>query len=356
MKKSVIATLAAAAVATLCVPVFSGCSAELGYVLKTDENGDKYYSVAASGFTTFMKGEVTIPEYYGEGAEKYPVKEIETKAFSGTGVSKVTIPSTVEKIGNAAFSYMNSLTEVVFEGECSIQTLAWGSFAYCLNLKKIDIPSSVKVIDGMAFYGCQWLESVTLHEGLESINMGAFCDCTSLKAVVLPEGLISIGSMAFYGCNSLESIVLPDGMHSVEQPVLDDDGNQLNDEKGNPMTIAVPAVGAIAFFNCRSLKFAVLGEGISVIEGGTFGNCAALETIYIPVSVTEIKGMYATSTVMYGHTFYNDRSLAQVHYAGTEEQWQAIEIDKTVETSDSSVSDNSALLNATIHYNSTYKV
>ena len=347
MKKSVIATLAAAAVAALCVPAFSGCSAQVGYKLKTDENGNFYYSVAAEGFTSFMKGEVVIPETYGG----YPVKEIENKAFSGTAITKITIPSTIEKIGTAAFSYNNSLTEVVFAEGGALEKISWGSFAYCLGLKTFTVPSSVKTVDGMAFYGCGNLEQVNLSAGLERINREAFSECKNLTAINFPDGLISIGEAAFYDCLSLESIILPDGMHDTEEPSLDEEGNQIEDKDGNPVTVKTPALGAIAFFGCSNLKLAVLGEGICAISEGLFGNCTALETLYLPSTLRQVKGIYSAESGIYGHAFCNASSLKEVYFAGTEEEWAAVEIDDTVYEK---VSDNSALINARKTFNTSY--
>lgn len=348
MKKSVIATFAAAAVAALCVPAFSGCSAQMGYKLKTDENGDFYYSVAAEGFTAFLKGEVVIPETY----EGYPVKEIEEKAFAGTAITKVTIPATIEKIGTAAFSYNSKLTEVVFAEGSAIDEISWGSFAYCLALKSFTVPSSVKTVDGMAFYSCDYLAEVNLPAGLERINKQAFSECIRLTSVNLPAGLISIGESAFYNCTALESIILPDGMRDTEEPSLDEEGNQVVDEDGNPVTIKTPALGAVAFYNCTSLKLAVLGEGITEIPEGLFACCTALERLYLPSTLKAVKGLYSTSTTAYGHAFFNTTSLNDVYFAGTEEEWGAIEIDDTVFKD---ISDNSALINATVECNTSYK-
>lgn len=348
MKKSIIATFAAATVAAACLPLFSGCSTQVGYVLKTDENGQPYYSVAAEGFTSFMKGEVVIPETYGG----YPVKEIEKQAFSGTAITKVTIPATIEKIGTAAFAYNNSLTEVVFAEGSTLEEISWGSFAYCLNLKSFTVPSSVKTVDVMAFYGCSSLEQIDLSADLQRINREAFRDCKSLASINLPEGLISIGESAFYNCVSLESIVLPDGMSDTEKPALDEDGNQLKDEDGNPVTTITPAVGPIAFFGCSSLKLAVLGEGITTVSEGLFAGCVGLETLYLPSTLKEVKGVYSTSSIVYGHAFFGTTNLKEVYFAGTEAEWAEVKIDDTVYEK---VSDNSTLINAEKIFNKSYQ-
>lgn len=350
MKKSAIVALAAAAAAMLCIPAFSGCSAQVGYKLKTDDNGNKYYSVAAEGFTSFLKGEVVIPETYNG----YPVKEIEDQAFSGTSITKVTIPASVEVIGTAAFAYNSSLKEVVFAEDSTLEEISWGSFAYCLNMKSFTVPSSVKTVDGLAFYGCESLREINFSAGLERINIGAFTDCVALSSVTLHEGLISIGNSAFYNCASLESIVLPNGMHDTEQPLLDENGNQISDENGNPGTVVIPAVGAIAFFGCTNLDTVVLGEGITTISEGLFVSCTSLETLYLPSTLTQIKGVYKSGSDVYGHAFFNVPKLKNVYFAGTEEQWEEVKAN-TDNIPYEKVSDNSAILNITPTFNTSYK-
>ena len=327
-----------AAIAALSVPALSGCSAQVGYILKTDENGDKYYSVAAEGNALFLKGEVVIPETHGG----YPVKEIAPHGFSGTAITKITVPATIEKIGDAAFSYNNNLKEAVFADGGVLEEIPWWAFAYCPNLKTVTMSSSVKTVEGAAFYECIRLEEINFSEGLERINVAAFSECTALVSVNLPEGLISIGNSAFFGCTSLESIILPDGMHDTEELSLD--------SEGKPVTEKIPAVGAIAFFGCNSLKTAYLGEGITTVSEGLFGNCVALERLYLPSTLKQIKGMYESNGLSYGHAFYNVKNLSVVYFGGSQDDWEQVEIDDT-EYKGNNVSDNSAILNSTIIYN-----
>lgn len=352
MKKSLTAIAAALFIAALAIPVFSGCSARVGYILKTDEEGNSYYSVSLDGSKLAMGGEVVIPAAYGE--QNLPVKEIEASAFSNTSVTKVTIPASIEKIGDAAFAYNKALQEVVFEEGIRIDAISWGLFGNCPNLKSVTVPDSVTTIDGLAFYGCGGLENIDLPAGLMYINTGAFNGCTSLKSVELPEGLVSIGGMAFYGCTSLKSVILPDSMHSVTSPKLDDNGDEVKDESGNTETVTTPALGAISFFNCTSLELAVLGSGITAIEAGTFGNCVALRDIYLPSSLLEVGGMFASGDTLYGHTFFNVKNLT-MHYAGTEEEWGAVKIDDSYATYGDAASDNKGLIEAVKIFGDSYQ-
>ena len=55
-------------------------------------------------------------------------------------------------------------------------------------------------------------------------------------------------------------------------------------------------------------------SGVKSVGYAAFANCASLNSIVIPESVTSI-GDY---------TFYNSTSLTSIKYRGTEEQWSSI--------------------------------
>ena len=96
-------------------------------------------------------------------------------------VRKMSIPSSVTKIGDYAF--------------CK-----------CTNLSSLTLPSSVKEIWSDAFRGCESLTSITLPSGVENVWSDTFRGCKSLKSITLPSDLKQIERDAFKGCNSLTSI------------------------------------------------------------------------------------------------------------------------------------------------------
>ena len=165
MKKKIIAALVAATITCACLPVLSGCSADVNYTLKTDDSGNQYYSVKCSGYTSSLKGEYEIPSEYND----LPVTEIESEAFANTSITKITIPATITKVGTMAFGYIRTLTEVVFEEGCQLEYLSVGMFYGCRGLESIEVPASVINIWHNAFTECLHLSEVTLHDGLEYI-------------------------------------------------------------------------------------------------------------------------------------------------------------------------------------------
>jgi len=90
-----------------------------------------------------------------------------------------------------------------------------GTFQGCRNLKKILLPSTLKVIEKHAFLRCSNLTEINLPDNLTSIGEEAFSGCSSLTEINLPDNLTSIGRFAFYGCSSLTGIHLPANLTSI---------------------------------------------------------------------------------------------------------------------------------------------
>ena len=74
-----------------------------------------------------------------------------------------------------------------------------GDFAFYqdTSLKSIRIPSSVRTIGYQAFAFCEQLKNVELSEGLLSIGSSAFSQLPELESITLPKSLEKIGFAAF---------------------------------------------------------------------------------------------------------------------------------------------------------------
>eukprot|EP00980_Cylindrotheca_fusiformis_P010734 scaffold2418_cov166-Cylindrotheca_fusiformis.AAC.1 len=62
-----------------------------------------------------------------------------------------------------------------------------GAFGRCEGLTKVDIPSTVKLIDNVAFLDCKGLEFLSLKDGLEQIGKGAFYGCRGFQTMRILE-------------------------------------------------------------------------------------------------------------------------------------------------------------------------
>ena len=170
------------------------------------------------------------------------IKQIETEAFAGAGLSSVTIPDTVTSIRAAAFMCCSNLTGIVIpEGVTEIQQQA---FMSCSALESISIPNSLTSVNSGVFTGCTSLTSIEISPdhpvyevrglvlidkekktvvsassaisgkyeipgGLHNIRDNAFTECSLLTEVIIPDSLTSVGEYAFTACSGLRAITVP---------------------------------------------------------------------------------------------------------------------------------------------------
>lgn len=189
--------------------------AEAGY----DEMAPRYYSVRPenTGFYYHVyDGKAKIIQYDGfeenvsvpSEIDGYPITGIESGAFmyaetySGITIESVTLPDTIETIGEAAF---NS----------------------CVHLKEIMIPASVTQIEGLAFTNCTSLERICVAEenqNYKDIN-GVLYNKEGTQLLfypggrtgvyTVPEGVEDITEYAFYYTKGVKKVVFPESLKHI---------------------------------------------------------------------------------------------------------------------------------------------
>jgi hypothetical protein len=143
-----------------------------------------------------------------------------------------------------------------------IRSIGWHTFEGLDNLKKVNLPNSLKVIESYAFLMCGNLTDITIPSGVTSIGDGAFEGCNFTK-INLPNSITSIGFAAFANCDSLKEITLPNSITTIE---------------------------ATTFGECDNLTTVTIPDSVTSIESNAFGYCSSLTEITIPDSVTFIGG------------------------------------------------------------------
>ena len=94
-----------------------------------------------------------------------------------------------------------------------------GSYGFTgSELESITLPSSLQKIGECAFYKCSKLKRVVIPDGVLEIGKSAFSFCSSLEEIVIPESVKQLAEDAFYRCSSLESVWIPGGTALVENP------------------------------------------------------------------------------------------------------------------------------------------
>ena len=79
-------------------------------------------------------------------------------------------------------------------------------FNGCSGLTSLTLPSSVTEIGEHAFLNCSGLTNFTIPSGVTKIGAGAFFCCYGLISLTIPSSVTAIGSQAFKHCSGLTSI------------------------------------------------------------------------------------------------------------------------------------------------------
>ncbi len=276
---------------------------------------------AVSGNTAYVasspnaSGDIVIASTYNG----FPVTSIQNYAFeNSTGLTGVTIPSSVTSIGSLAFNRCRNLASVIIpEGVTSIGALV---FRDCTDLTSLTFPASITNFGGNTFSGCTSLTNlsvdaanpryssfngalfdkaqttllvcpagragsfvipdsvtrvgITLYSGP---NPGEFSGCARLTNVIMGSSVTNIGFAAFFGCSNLTRLTIP---------------------------ASVINIGSSAFYNCRSLtNFTFLGNAprlVSDIEAGAahFVGVGAGAKVYYFCGTTGWGATYGLPTVM----------------------------------------------------------
>ena len=154
------------------------------------------------------------------------------------------------------------------------------AFYGCSGLTSLTIPSSVTWIGGEAFRGCSGLTSLTIPSGVTSIGDWAFTSCSGLTSLTLPSSVTSIGNDAFLGCSGLTSLTLPSSVTSI--------GNHAFDGCSGLTSLTLPSgvtsIGRYAFANCSVLtSIYVYPENLPELGTHIFTGCDAKNcTVYVP--------------------------------------------------------------------------
>ena len=173
-------------------------------------------------------------------------------------LSSVSLPDSLENIGDYAFRYCSSLKKVTLPDK--LKSLGRGAFGGCSDLREITIPGNVTILADDLFERCERLESVTLPDNVTEIGKNTFFYCINLTDINIPQNLTSIGDSAF-NYSGITEINLPD---------------------------TVETIGDGAFCSCSKLQKIKLPVNLKEIKAETFSNCDRLSEIKLPEKLVKI--------------------------------------------------------------------
>ncbi len=206
------------------------------------------------------------------------LESIGERAFKKSGLTSISLPSSLKKIGGEAFA-LNDLKEIIIPENVSY--LGTGTFDNNKNLAKVDYRTNKMPVSeaesGSCFTGCR-ISQLIIKEGITIIPkhifwMADFYQCD----IVIPKSVQIIGEGAFYEATGIKSITFEEGscLKRIEATAF----------KGiNLQEIILPAtleyIGEEAFKN-NGLSEIVLPISLKTLDSYAFDNNPYLSRLVI---------------------------------------------------------------------------
>lgn len=251
-------------------------------------------------------------------------------------------------------SHMNDRTVV------GISTRAFVDNEY---VEEVYLPSTITALPAKLFDNCVSLRAVYIPAAVKSIGSDFISDCPAFTTVMYGGseaqwGAVSKGTVITENYSlalaeyEYDYVIDPnEKKHVLAQTrlvgdflcaIYEDDTIEILNYSGRDDKVRVPSrindmqvigINSKAFSTNQYVKEVYLPSTLTELPATLFYDCARLRTVYIPASVTEI-----------GVNFIVDcPRFTSVLYAGTEKQWQAINMGESEE-------DNIELLDAEIKF------
>ena len=246
------------------IPAFSSENQSALYV---PYGSKEAYEQAADGNFHYWKRFGSIDEYFWDNGLSYILEPTEQTASiiladATTEPVEVVIPSTIELAGT---SY-------------PVTTICQNAFQFCTGLTAVTIPSSIEGIETDAFTSCCALERINISDLAAwcSISLGTILDYVAgyafphlplylngekIEQLVIPEEVSYVEEGAFVGCSGLTSLIIPNWIQ----------------------------ICLFAFNECGNLDFVKMGPGS--LQGSAL--CNNLKTIVLTTSSPPSLGSWA---------------------------------------------------------------
>ena len=250
-------------------------------------------------FVNFEGGVSKVSDYLFKGVT--PIKsvtfkdninltEIGSHAFDGTSLTFLTLPDTVETLGEYAFGNINTLNSVNIPEKLTTADRAFAGSKKLNELRnKIE---GIRIPDGM--FENTGLTTFIVPSGIKEIGKYAFRNNKStaisfdgpqegFKDVILPVGLTKIDSRAFESTD-IGYYDIPDTVSEIGDGAFRFNPNL----KSIKLPSELKALKGYLFEGNKGMKLLVIPDKVESIDTNAFVNMEGLENVYIPASVTNI--------------------------------------------------------------------
>lgn len=225
-----------------------------------------------------------------------------------TKLKTVTLPGTLQIIGNIAFKGLTNLTTInlasvtgfgsnVFEGCTSLSEvdlsgatdIGASAFKNC-GFTKLTVPVSVTKWGGSSFNGNKKLKEVVFPAQLNAgstLGANMFQDCTILDTLTVMEGcsLTELPASCFFNTAFTSITNLPASITKIGDYAFK---NCLKLNSFDIKNTQAQSLGANIFEGCTLLSSVELPDTITSFGSNTFLKCSALESIKLPASLTAL--------------------------------------------------------------------
>ena len=261
------------------------------------ENG----TAVVLGIGTASETDIVIPvtvENPNDG-KTYIVRSIGNSAFQGTGITSLTMGSSIETIGDNAFQSCTDLTKAMI-GSC-VRSMGENVFQDCSNLMEVYYDGYIPDIKGEIYTNTPQ-ELISYYNKAEKIfweNATILGSWQNRKALCITETIPGTKELGFDHFTE-EGTVAVFGKHLTLEKVVIPPTFLMGRRLFTVTTIMKQAFGISTFTSIE------IPDTITTIEQFAFQNCNNLTSITIPKSVTSLES----------YAFSGCNSLTGVYYQG----------------------------------------
>lgn len=284
--------------------------------------------------STSYSGAVTIPE----SVNGITVIAIGDYAFRACSLTEISLPATLNSIGNNSVASCSNLTKVIanmtdpfdiddtsfslsLQADLYVEYASLDAYKAHIQWKKfhriIPFSSDPTIIIDVNADGSLYTFYKVISEADKTCQVGigqegstaipttyagdftipssvngytvtkvgayAFKGCSGITAVILPEGIKEIGNYAFANTTAMTSVSLPESLETIGSGTFSYSGLTAVELPENSLNL-----GSAAFMGCSQLASVKLPSQITVLPNYLFENCYRLESIVIPNNVNTI--------------------------------------------------------------------